>query len=82
MSYQANNGLMLICARSTSEKPLWLQCRLSQLANGVSPQYVCDCLKGRREIGESIARPLGMMPVTVYISTNLADNVFRDNLHS
>jgi hypothetical protein len=39
-------------------------------------------LKGRREIGESIARPLGMMPVTVYISTNLADNVFRDNLHS
>ena len=51
-------------------------------ANGVSAQYVCDCLKGRREIGESIARPLGMVPVTVYISTKLADNVFRDNLHS
>lgn len=37
---------------------------------------------GRREIGESIARPLGMVPVTVCISTKLADNVFRDNLHS
>lgn len=36
-------------------------------ANGVSAQYVCDCLKGRREIGEGIARPLGYVPVTVYV---------------
>lgn len=35
-------------------------------ANGVSPQYVCDCLKGRREIGEGIAKPLGYVPVTMY----------------
>jgi hypothetical protein len=33
----------------------------------VSPQYVCDCLKGRRDIGESIARPLGFKPVTMYV---------------
>lgn len=33
----------------------------------VSPQYVCDCLKGRRDIGESIARPLGFEPVTMYV---------------
>lgn len=36
-------------------------------ANGVSPQYVCDCLKGRREIGEGISRPLGYVPITVYV---------------
>ena len=33
----------------------------------VSPQYVCDCLKGRRDIGQSIARPLGFEPVTMYV---------------
>ncbi len=33
---------------------------------GVSPQYVCDCLKGRRDIGKSIARVLGYEPVTMY----------------
>ena len=32
----------------------------------VSPQYVCDCLNGRRDIGVSIARPLGFEPVTMY----------------
>ena len=36
-------------------------------ANGVSAQYVCDCLKGRRDIGEGIAKPLGYQPVTVYL---------------
>ena len=36
-------------------------------ANGVSPQYVCDCLKGRRDIGEGIAVPLGYKPVTMYV---------------
>ncbi len=34
---------------------------------GVSAQYVCDCLQGRREIGKSIAVPLGYQPVTIYI---------------
>lgn len=36
-------------------------------ANGVSPQYVCDCLNGRKLIGEGIARPMGYRPVTVYV---------------
>jgi hypothetical protein len=37
-------------------------------ANGVSPQYVCDCLGGRRSIGESVALALGYRPVTAYVS--------------
>lgn len=36
-------------------------------ANGVSAQYVCDCLKGRRDIGEGISKPMGYRPVTVYV---------------
>jgi DNA-binding transcriptional regulator YdaS (Cro superfamily) len=36
-------------------------------AIGVSEQYVCDCLKGRRDIGKSIAEPLGYHPTTIYI---------------
>jgi hypothetical protein len=36
-------------------------------ANGLSEQYVCDCLKGRRAIGFSIARALGYQPITVYV---------------
>lgn len=36
-------------------------------ANGVSAQYVCDCLKGRRDIGEGIALPMGYKPITVYV---------------
>lgn len=39
-------------------------------ALGVSPQYLGDCLKGRREIGKSIAAPLGYEPMTVYVPTN------------
>lgn len=34
---------------------------------GVSEQYLCDCLKGRRDIGKSIAEPLGYHPTTIYI---------------
>lgn len=34
--------------------------------NGVSPQYVCDCLKGRRAIGPSIATALGFERVMMY----------------
>lgn len=34
---------------------------------GVSAQYLSDCLKGRREIGKSIAIPLGYEPITVYV---------------
>lgn len=40
---------------------------------GVSPQYVCDCLKGRRDIGKSIANALGYEPVTMYQPTELND---------
>lgn len=36
-------------------------------AIGVSEQYVCDCLKGRRNIGHGIAEPLGYHPTTIYI---------------
>ena len=36
------------------------------LKNGVSPQYVSDCINGRRDIGEKISRALGYVPVTVY----------------
>jgi plasmid maintenance system antidote protein VapI len=34
---------------------------------GVSPQYLHDCLRGRREIGKSIAIPLGYEPLTIYV---------------
>ena len=37
------------------------------LANGVSPQYVCDCLKNRRDIGISISKVFGYEPITVYV---------------
>lgn len=40
---------------------------------GVSPQYVCDCLQGRREIGKSIARALGYEPVTMYQPLEMDD---------
>ena len=36
-------------------------------ANGVSDTYVSDCLAGRREPGDSIARALGYKPVTMYM---------------
>ncbi len=36
-------------------------------AIGVSPQYLGDCLKGRRDIGKSIATPLGYEPLTIYV---------------
>lgn len=41
------------------------QKQFAELA-GVSPQYVCDCLKGRRDIGKSIARVLGFEPIVMY----------------
>jgi hypothetical protein len=43
-------------------------------AIGVSPQYLGDCLKGRREIGKSIAAPLGYMPITVYVPSPMKDS--------
>lgn len=36
-------------------------------ANNVSPQYVSDCLNMARQIGISVALPLGYVPVTVYV---------------
>ncbi len=41
------------------------------LANGVSAQYVCDCLKRRRDIGISIALSLGYVPVSVYVKAEM-----------
>jgi hypothetical protein len=41
--------------------------RAYALATGISEQYLCDCLKGRRDIGKSIAEPLGYRPTTIYI---------------
>lgn len=41
--------------------------RAYAMAIGVSEQYLCDCLKGRRDIGKSIAEPLGYHPTTIYI---------------
>lgn len=34
---------------------------------GVSTQYINDCLHGRRDIGKSIAAPLGYEPITIYV---------------
>ena len=42
------------------------QKRWAELA-GVSPQYVSDVLKGRREPGESIAKMFGYKSITLYI---------------
>lgn len=36
-------------------------------ANDLSPQYVCDCLHGRKRISVSLARRLGYKPVTAYV---------------
>ena len=33
----------------------------------VSPQYICDCLSGRRDVGIGISRALGFEPVTMYV---------------
>ena len=35
-------------------------------AKGMSDAYISDCLAGRREPGESIAKALGYRPVTMY----------------
>lgn len=48
------------------------QKQFAELA-GVSPQYVCDCMNGRREIGKSIARVLGYEPVTMYLPVEKND---------
>ena len=34
--------------------------------NGLSPQYVCDVLQGRREPGDSILSALGLKKVVTY----------------
>ena len=37
------------------------------IANGVSEQYVSDCLRGCRTIGFSISEVFGYEPITVYV---------------
>lgn len=34
--------------------------------NGVTPQYVCDVLQGRRKPGDAICRALGLRRVELY----------------
>lgn len=41
---------------------------------GVSAQYINDCLHGRRDIGKSIATPLGYEPLTVYVPSPMKDS--------
>ena len=57
---QMKKKLIEACKQAGGQKA-WAE------ANGVSPQYVCDCIKGRRDIGEGIARPLGYEPTTTYV---------------
>ena len=45
---------------------------------GVSAQYLSDCLKGRREIGKSIAEPMGYRPVIVYVPLALKESGAND----
>ncbi|WP_426221509.1 hypothetical protein [Methylobacterium sp. NFXW15] len=35
--------------------------------NGVSQQYVHDVLRGRRDPGDTVLRPLGLQRATVYV---------------
>jgi plasmid maintenance system antidote protein VapI len=35
----------------------------------VTPQFICDVLKGRREISETLAKRLGYKRVTQYVPT-------------
>lgn len=49
-------------------------------ANNVSEQYVCDCLKGRRDIGVSISRAFGYEPITVYVRVTEKSGI-RAQLH-
>ncbi len=44
---------------------------------GVSAQYINDCLNGRREIGKSIAGPLGYEPLTVYAPSAVKESPLK-----
>lgn len=44
---------------------------------GVSAQYLGDCLRGRREIGKSIAGPLGYEPVTIYAPLSVKETPLK-----
>jgi len=59
----------------TAEKALLRLAREYDLAGGqqewarrhrISPQYVCDALKGRRSLGPTLTRALGLRFVAMY----------------
>ncbi len=56
-------------------------CRPSQrewaLANGFSPQFVCDILKGHRAPSENIAKALGFERKVVFLRLQSASELIR-----
>lgn len=44
--------------------------------HGLSPQYVCDALKGRRSLGPSLTRALGLRFVPMYEEVHPCKPVF------
>ena len=46
-------------------------------AHGVSPQYVCDVLNGRREPGDKILSALGLVRVVRYAKRRIAQEEER-----
>ncbi len=65
-------ALLRKAVETAGSQKLW-----AQLA-GLSPQYVCDVLAGRREPGGSIAHKLGYEPVTMYRRKNTAQTAPGD----
>lgn len=53
-------GKLLVQCLDAGGRKAWAE------ANGISPQYVTDVLKNRREPGESIVSALGMRRVVAY----------------
>lgn len=53
------NHLAACCQRTTQKRVA--------IALGVSPQYLCDIIKGRREISEQVAEKLGFERVVTFV---------------
>lgn len=51
---------LILLAKCAGNQKAWAE------KNGVSPQYVCDVLMGRREPGESILNALGLRRLVFY----------------
>lgn len=48
------------CCQKTTQKQV-------SIALGISPQYLCDIIKGRREISEQVAEKLGFERVVTFV---------------